>query len=109
MNEEKPSVWLILVSLLMLFVSGAWTLATITPFVISKTVRTLMLISVTTANVCFLGTLLAAMLLYSYIGARESLRKVMVFAFSIGIFALIVSIILFSASFLTSPPSYYPD
>jgi hypothetical protein len=108
MSEQKPSVWLILVSLLMLFVSGAWTLASITPLM-PKTVRSSMLITVTTANVCFLVTLLAAMLLYSDIGAKENLKKAMVLAFSIGIFALIISIVLFSASFLMTPPPYYPD
>lgn len=109
MSEEKPSVWLVLVSLLMLFVSGAWTLASITPFGISKIARSLMLITVTTANVCFLVTLLAAMLLYSDVGTKEKLKKIMILAFSVGIFALISSIILFSGSFLISPPPYYPD
>lgn len=109
MSEEKPSVWLVLVSLLMLFVSGAWTLATITPFWISETVRSLMLITVTAANVSFLLTVLAAMLLYSDVGAEERLRKTMVVAFSVGIFALIVAIVLFSASFLVKPPPQFLD
>lgn len=109
MSEQKPSVWLILVSLLMLFVSGAWTLASITPFGISKAVRSFMLITVTTANVCFLVTLLAAMLLYSDVGPKENLKKAMLLAFAVGIFALILSIVLFSGSFLVAPPTYYPD
>ncbi|MCW4019736.1 MAG: hypothetical protein NWF14_00685 [Candidatus Bathyarchaeota archaeon] len=109
MSEQKTSVWLILVSLLMLFVSGAWTLVSILPFGIFKAVRSFMLITVTTANISFLITLLAAMLLYSDVGERENLKKIMIFAFSIGIFALIVSIVLFSASFLITPPTYYPD
>lgn len=109
MSEQKPSVWLILISLLMLFVSGAWTLASITSFGISKAVMPFRLITVTIANISFLVTLLVAMLLYSDIGAKEGLKKTMVFAFSVGIFALIVSIILFSASFLLTPQPYRPD
>jgi hypothetical protein len=108
MSEEKPSVWLIIVSVLMLFVSGVWTLASITPLA-PKAVRSFMLITVTTANISFLITLLAAMLLYSDLGAKENLKKTMILAFSIGIFALIVSVILFTASFLITPPTYYPD
>jgi len=109
MVEQKPSVWLVLMSLLMLFVSGAWTLASILPFGISKGIRTVMLISATTADISFLVTLLAMMLLYSDVGAKENLKKTMILSFSIGIFALIVSIVLFSASFLIAPPTYYPD
>jgi len=109
MSEQKPSVWLVLVSLLMLFISGAWTLASITPLWISKDMRSFMLISVTTANIAFLTTLLAAMLLYSDVGAKQNLKKTMVLAFSVGILALIVSIVLFSASFLIAPPTYYLD
>jgi len=56
-----------------------------------------------------LGTVLAAMLLYSEVGSKASLKKMMVLAFSIGIFSLITSIILFSALVLTAPPKYYPD
>ena len=109
MSKEKPSIWLILVSLLMLFVSGAWTLATITPFWITKDMRTVMLITVTAANVSFLVTLLTAMLLYMDVNARESLRRIMKYAFVIGILVLIISIILFSASYLIAPPPHFPD
>jgi len=108
MSEQNPSARLILVSILMLFISGAWTLASVTPLM-SRAVRSSMLGTVTTANVCFLVTLLAAMLLYSDVGAKENLKKAMVLAFSIGIFSLIISIVLFSASFLIEPPPYYPD
>jgi hypothetical protein len=108
MSEQKPSPWLVLVSLLMLLVSGAWTVAAITPF-ISKSMRPFMVVAVTVANISFLGTVLAAMLLYSEVGSKASLKKMMVLAFSIGIFSLITSIILFSALVLIAPPKYYPD
>jgi hypothetical protein len=107
MSNEKPSVWLIIVSLLMLFVSGAWTVASILPFV-PKDVRASMRITVTAANVSFLLTLLAAMLLYLEVGPKQNLKKAMMLTFSIGIITLIISVILFTASFLITP-IHYPD
>lgn len=68
-----------------------------------------MLITVTLANVSFLITLLAAMLLYSDVKTTRNPRKIMIYAFSVGIIALTISILLFSASFLISPPPNYPD
>jgi hypothetical protein len=102
--EEKPSIWIILISLLMLFVSGAWTIASIIPFGMQKTIGPIMLVTSTVSNVAFLLTLLSAMILYSNMGPRQGLRKIMVYTFSIGIFALIISIILFSISLLLAPP-----
>jgi hypothetical protein len=71
--EEKPSIWIVLVSLLMLFVSGAWTLASIMPFGTQKTIRPLMLVTSTISNVAFLLTLLSAMILYSNVLFSTSL------------------------------------
>jgi hypothetical protein len=102
--EEKPSIWIVLVSLLMLFVSGAWTLASIMPFGTQKTIGPLMLVTSTISNVAFLLTLLSAVILYSNMGPRQRLTKIMVYTFSIGVFALIISIILFSTSLLLAPP-----
>jgi len=91
----------------MLFVSGAWTLAAITPL-ISRSLRPFVVVTVTAANVSLLATLLAAMLLYSEVGPRPTLKKAMVVAFSAGILTLIISIVLFSAQVLMAPPAY-PD
>jgi hypothetical protein len=37
-------------------------------------------------------------------GPRQRLTKIMVYTFSIGVFALIISIVLFSTSLLLAPP-----
>ena len=117
MSEEKPSVWIVLVSLLMLFVSGAWTLASFLPFPSGGygSPRSLMFYVTMASNISFLISLLVSMLLYLGIGSREGMRWIMIFAFSMGILALISSIILFTASFFmasrasTVYPRYPPD
>ncbi|UCH56884.1 MAG: hypothetical protein JSV18_05945 [Candidatus Bathyarchaeota archaeon] len=109
MGEEKSSVWIILVSILMLFVSGAWTLATIMPFVPHKGLRSATLTMVTIANVSFLASLLASMLLYSQVGERGQMRSVMIASFSIGILALAVSIVIYSSTHIWSPMPYVID
>jgi hypothetical protein len=104
-GRKKLSPWLVILSLLMLLISGAWTLAAITPH-LSNAARPLVLITVTTANISSLVTVLAAMLLYTDIGPRREIRRVMVLTFSIGMCSLVLCIILFSASILIIPPKY---
>jgi len=109
MSKEKPSIWLVLISLFMLFVSGAWTVASIMPFMISKTIRSIMIVTVSASNVSFLATLLAAMLQYSGYRKDKNMKKMMVYSFAAGIIALMISIILFSTSYLMLPPQFFPD
>ena len=66
----------------------------------------LVLVTVTTANISSLVTVLAAILLYTDIGPRTEIRKVMVLAFSVGMCSLVLCIVLFSASILIVPPKY---
>jgi hypothetical protein len=108
-EEERPSIWIVLVSILMLFVSGAWTLATITPFVTLKGIRSATLTMVTAANIAFLGSVLASMLLYARVGKIERMRSLMVTSFTIGILALAVSILMFAGVHIWSPMTYFPD
>jgi hypothetical protein len=111
MSEEKPSVWIVLVSLLMLFVSGAWTLASFIPYVRFKALRELMFYAVTFSNISFLGSLLLSMRFYLEVGEKETNKRRMVLAFSIGVLTLIVSIVVFAASIIMTPqyPPYPPD
>jgi hypothetical protein len=87
----------------MLFISGAWTLAAITPLS-PDAARPLVLVTVTTANISSLVTVLAAILLYIDIGPIREIRRPMVIAFSVVMCSLIVCIVLFSASVLIVPP-----
>ena len=64
MGEEKPSVWIILVPILMLFVSGAWTLASLIPYVRWGAMRETMFYTVIISNISFLVSLLLSMLFY---------------------------------------------
>jgi len=109
MSGERPSVWPVIVSLLMLFVSGAWTMASFIPYGRPGALRPLMFYVVTASNVSFLVSLLFAMLLYLEIETRLGSKRAMALAFSVGIVALIVSVVLFSASFIMTPTPYYPD
>jgi len=62
---------------------------------------------VTIANISFLISLLASMFLHSGIRSEE-MRRNMLLAFSIGVFALIISIVLFSATHIVNPLPYLP-
>jgi len=108
MSEDKPSPWLVIISPLMLFVSGAWTLASIMPFWFSPQVRTYMLLTVTAANISFLITLLLAMFIHTEAKSAKQLRRLMLYSFTIGIVTLSIVIILFTTSYLIgyqqSPP-----
>jgi hypothetical protein len=98
MGEEKTSIWIVLVSILLLFVSGTWTLATIRPFVPHKGIRSATLTTVTAANISFLGSVLAPMLLYARVGEIERMRSLMVISFTIVVLALVVFIIMFAGT-----------
>lgn len=71
MSEEKPSVWIVLVSLLMLFISGAWTLASLIPYVRHGAMRETMFCTTTVSNISFLISTLLSMLFY-YRGGPET-------------------------------------
>ena len=109
MAEEKAPTWIIVTTLVMLFISGCWTLATIIPFRIDQPIRSAMVITVTIADIAFLLSLLASMLSYSGMSRKEAMKRISILMFCLGITALIVSIILFSTSYLTKTPPYYPD
>jgi peptidoglycan/LPS O-acetylase OafA/YrhL len=112
MSEDKPSVWIVLVPLLMLFVSGAWTLASFIPYVRFRALRELMFYAVTFSNISFLVSLLLSMRFYLEVGEKKTNKRRLVLAFSIGVLALIVSIVVFAASVVMQPPfftTYPPD
>ena len=112
MSQEKPSVLIVLVPLLMLFISGAWTLASLIPYVRWGAMRETMFYTVIISNISFLVSLLLSMLFYLEMGEKETHKRRMVLAFSIGIIALIISIVVFTASFVMQPPfftTYPPD
>jgi len=105
LSEQKPSVWTVIISLLMLFVSGAWTVAAIISINMNKALGTIMLATATASNVSFLLTLLAAMLLYSGVERGERLRVIMVCLFAVGIVTLVYTVVLFMVAFLTRYPT----
>ncbi|MEM3646735.1 MAG: hypothetical protein QW334_01125 [Thermofilum sp.] len=104
MSEQKPLLWIVLISLLMLFVSGAWTIASIMFFTRNKTLSSIMLATATASNISFLLTLLAAMLLYSGVERGRRLMIMMVGLFSAGIIFLVYTVLFFLIAFLTTPP-----
>lgn len=71
--------------------------------------RKLMFYTVSASNVSFLISLLLSMLLYLEIGENEKLKRRMILVFSIGVLALILSIVLFTASFVFIIGPYSPD
>jgi hypothetical protein len=103
LSEQKPSVWIVVTPLLMLFVSGAWTAAAIMSSSLNKTLGSIMLATATASNVSFLLTLLVAMLLFSGVEKGEKLRITMVCIFSTGIIFLVYAVVLFLIIFLGRP------
>jgi hypothetical protein len=108
MPEETRPGPLIWITLFMIFISGCWTLATIVPFPLAWPTRAVQLAVVTVSNISFLVSLLASMLYQGEMIERETARRWSIIFFAVGITALIVSILLFSASYLVKPP-YYID
>ncbi|MEM2930512.1 MAG: hypothetical protein QW797_06600 [Thermoproteota archaeon] len=106
MSEQKPLLWIVLISLLMLFVSGAWTIASIMFFTQNKTLSSIMLATATASSISFLLTLLVAMLLYSGVEKGRRLMMMMVGLFSAGIIFLVYTVLFFLIAFLTAPPLF---
>ena len=75
MSEEKPSVGIVLVPLLMLFISGAWTLASLIPYVRHRAMRETMFCTTTVSNISFLISTLFSMLFYLEMGEKENLKR----------------------------------
>lgn len=74
--------------------------------------RETMFYTVIISNISFLVSLLLSMLFYLEVGEKETHKRRIVLAFSIGIIALIISIVVFTASFVMQPPfftTYPPD
>ncbi|MCS7365353.1 MAG: hypothetical protein NDF54_07955 [archaeon GB-1867-035] len=105
MFEERTLPRMILINLFMIFISGCWTLATILPFTMNWMIRSIQLITITIADISFLLSLLASILVYSGFMREEIARKWFIIFFCIGILALIITIILFSTSYLIKHPS----
>lgn len=101
MSREMTQSSFIVITLVMLFISGCWTLATIMPYPIEYWFRAVMIAAVTASNVSFLLSLLTSALSYAGIGQDQSMRRLMIILFTIGVSALVVSVILFSISTLT--------
>ena len=100
MNRDRVPSWMFAATLIMIFICGCWTLAT----VIGRTaLRPYSLGTVTVANVAFLLALMLTILSYADLGDDVTMRRAMAYVFSVGILALAVSVILFSASALTGP------
>lgn len=95
---------MVVITLAMLFVSGAWTIAAITSVNMNKTLSPIMLATATASNVSFLLAMLTAILLYSGLEKGERLRVIMVCLFAIGIVSLIYTVVLFLLAFLTRYP-----
>ncbi|MEM2598923.1 MAG: hypothetical protein QW796_04330 [Thermoproteota archaeon] len=104
MSEQKNPVWMVIIMLTMLFVSGAWTMAAIMSVNMNKTLGSIMLATATASNVSFLLAMLAAILLYTGLEKGERLRVIMVCLFAIGIVSLVYTVVLFMLAFLTRYP-----
>ncbi|MBO3832226.1 MAG: hypothetical protein FGF51_02415 [Candidatus Brockarchaeota archaeon] len=108
MSEQKNPVWMVVITLTMLFVSGAWTIAAIMSVNMNKTLGSIMLATATASNVSFLLAMLVAILLYSGLEKGERLRVIMVCLFAVGIVSLVYTVVLFLLAFLTRYPAL-PD
>jgi len=106
MNDALIPRPFILITLVMLFISGCWTIASIISFPIKYEFRVIMTMMVTASNVAFLLSLLASVLSYEGMGNEEKMKRVIVYSFSIGIFALVISVIMFSLAYITTAPRY---
>ncbi|MBO3753608.1 MAG: hypothetical protein FGF53_01815 [Candidatus Brockarchaeota archaeon] len=104
MSEQKNPVWMVVITLTMLFVSGAWTIAAIMSVNMNKTLGSIMLATATASNVSFLLAMLVAILLYSGLEKGERLRVIMVCLFAVGIVSLVYTVVLFLLAFLTRYP-----
>ncbi len=102
MAEEKPPTWFIATTLSMLIVTGAWTLASTIPF--NTWLRIFSIATVTAANIGFLLALLACVLAYLKADGRITWRRIMVYAFTIGVLFLMTSIVTYAASVMTGFP-----
>ncbi len=110
MSRELTPHSFIVITLVMLFISGCWTLASAIPFPINYELRVGMIATVAISNVSFLLSLLTSVLSYSGMGQERRMKRIIVTAFSIGVIALVISITFFSISYLISrPPYYYTD
>lgn len=99
---------MVVITLTMLFVSGAWTIAAIMSVNMNKTLGSIMLATATASNVSFLLAMLVAILLYSGLEKGERLRVIMVCLFAVGIVSLVYTVVLFLLAFLTRYPAL-PD
>ncbi len=95
---------MVVITLTMLFVSGAWTIAAIMSVNMNKTLGSIMLSTATASNVSFLLAMLVAILLYSGLEKGERLRVIMVCLFAVGIVSLVYTVVLFLLAFLTRYP-----
>jgi len=68
-----------------------------------------MTVTVTVSNVAFLLPLLPSVFSYSGMGNEGKMKRIIVYSFSIGITALIISIILFSIAYIMTAPRYHLD
>ena len=101
MDGERVPSWIFITTLLMIFVSGCWTIATIGPFLIRPDFRPYTIVAVTIANLAFLLSLMTSMFSYAKLGDQSKIKQIMVYLFSSGILSLIISIVIFSISYLT--------
>jgi hypothetical protein len=104
LNEQKPPVWIMIVSLLMLLISSAWTMAAVFSVSINRTLASIMLATATASNISFLLAMLTAILLYSGLEKGGRFRLIMVSLFAIGIVSLVYTVVLFLLAFLTRYP-----
>jgi len=109
MSREFSLPSFIVILLVMLFISGCWTLASAIPYPIGYGFRVFMISVVSISNVGFLISLLTSILNYAGVGNEVKMKRISVATFSIGITALVVSVILFSVAYIMTAPRYYPD
>lgn len=96
---------MVVITLTMLFVSGAWTIAATMSVNMNETLGSIMLATATASNVSFLLTMLVAILLYSGLEKGERLRVIMVCLFAVGIVSLVYTAVLFLLAFLARYPA----
>ncbi len=96
---------MVVITLTMLFVSGAWTIAATMSVNMNETLGSIMLATATASNVSFLLTMLVAILLYSGLEKGGRLRVIMVCLFAVGIVSLVYTVVLFLLAFLARYPA----
>lgn len=112
LEKGKPLTWFVIVNLALLFISGCWMVGSLMVTSWKSSLgfaRPMLLTSTALANISFLASMLTSILGTANIVKEDPARRVTVYAFTIGILLLIVSMIIFCWIVVATSPYYSFD